>query len=271
MFLITDPTHTKHKPGSWVIDSGILDARMRWPMGIACDDNAGIIVADSDAHTVSVYNEDGVYQRALDVGKGLDEGKESYPWGVVTSGTTCYLTDRTAYVKAFNSNDGAYKMRWLTVAPGQSVGNEEAQLCGIDVDGVGNLLVGCRADPTGYISKHRNDGLHIHSFHVGIRPEYLAVTPQDTVIISQAGGDYDGKVAIVNQTGETLHSIQYPDMSISEGIHCHGNVIYVCSEFGAFISCFDVSGKYIGGIPIDTSKYGHDRCRCVCVGGCVCE
>ena len=261
MFLITDPTQATHEPGSWLFDSVIQDARIKWPMDIACDGNAGIIVADSNAHTVHVYNEDGVYQRALDVGKGLDEGKTSVPWGVVTIGTTCYLTDGTAYVREFNSSNGAYKMRWLTVAPGQSVGNKEAKLCGIAMDGAGNLLVGCTTSPA-YISKHRNDGSHIHSFPVSITPVCLAVTPQDTVVISD-GWDL---AAIVNQAlGETLHSVQYPDMSLPCGVHCHGNGIYVCARHIANIFCFDVSGEYIGCIPIDTSKYGYVGCMCVSV------
>ena len=263
MFLITVPTQTTHEPGSWLFDSVIQDARMVWPEGIACYGNASILVADSTTFrpTVHVYNEDGVYQRALDVGKGLDEGETSRPWCVVTTGTTCYLTDRAAYVRAFNSSNGAYKMRWLTVAPGQSVGNEKAQLHGIAMDGAGNLLVGCITSPL-YISKHRNDGSHIHSFPASITPFYLAVTPQDTVIIS----GFDGKVAIVNQAlGETLHGVQYPGVSIPVGVHCHGNVIYVCDGLNDNISCLSVSGEYIGCIPIDTSKYEDDGCRCVCV------
>ena len=259
MFLITDPTQTTHEPGSWLFDSVIQDARIKWPMDIACDGNAGIIVADYRAHFVHVYNEDGVYQRALDVGKGLDEGKTSRPRNVVTTGTTCYLTDETAYVREFNSSNGAYKMRWLTVPPGQSVGNKEAKLCGIAMDGAGNLLVGCTTSPA-YISKHRNDGSHIHSFPVSITPWYLAVTPQDTVIISG-----HNKVAIVNQLGVTLHSVQYPGMFDPRGVHCHGNVIYVCDYNNANISCLSVSGEYMGCILTDTSKYGYDGCRCVCV------
>ena len=243
-----------------MFDSVIQESRIKWPAGIACDGNAGIIVADYNAHTVHVYNEDSVYQRALDVSKGLVEGKTSNPWGIVTTGTTCYLADETAYVRAFNSSNGAYKMRWLTVAPGQSVGNKEAELCAIAMDGAGNLLVGCTTSPA-YISKHRNDGSHIHSFPVSITPEYLAVTPQDTVIISG-----NGKAAIVNQAlGETLHSVQYPGMSWPNGVHCHGNGIYVCDLNNANISCLSVSGEYIGCIPTDTSKYGDDGCRCVCV------
>ena len=263
MFLITDPTQTTQEPGSWLFDSVIQDAKMEWPWGIACDSNAGIIVADYTARTVHVYNEDGVYQRALDVGKGLDEEETSWPFGVVTTGTTCYLTDKTAYVRAFEISNGAYKIRWLTVAPGQSVGNKEAGLFGIAMDGAGNLLVGCTTSPA-YISKHRNDGSHIHSFPVSIKPEYLAVTPQDTVIISG-----NGRAAIVNQAlGETMHSVQYPDMSLSWGVHCHGNVIYVCDLYDAYISCLSVSGEYIGCIHTDTSKYGDgddDGCTCVCV------
>ena len=259
IFLILDSTQTTQS-GSWMFDSVIQESRIKLPAGIACDGNAGIIVADSDAHTVHVYNEDGVYQRALDVGKGLDKGKTSVPWCVVTIGTTCYLTDGTAYVREFNSSNGAYKMRWLTVAPGQLEGNKKAELNGIGMDRAGNLLVGCTTSPA-YISKHRNDGSHIHSFPVSIRPKpvYLAVTPQDTVIIS--GG---WKVTIVNQAlGETLHSVQYPGMSFPCGVHCHGNVIYVCDYFN--ISCLSVSGEYIGCIPPDTSKYVDGGCCCVCV------
>ena len=73
--------------------------------------------------------------------------------------------------------------KWLTVKPGQSAGDEEAKLWGIDMDDAGNLFVGCCTKPW-YISKHRQDGSHIHSFNVSIAPQYLAVTPYDTIIIS---------------------------------------------------------------------------------------
>ena len=45
-------------------------------------------------------------------------------------------------------------------------------------------------------------------------------------------------------------------------------MIYVCDWDNANISCLDVSGEYIGCIPIDTSKYGdgeYKGCKCVCL------
>ena len=86
-------------------------------MGIACDDNARIIVADRKAATVHVYNENGVYERELDARQGLSAGETSNPWGVVYKGNMCYVTDGEAFVWIFNSSNGAYKAKWLSTPP----------------------------------------------------------------------------------------------------------------------------------------------------------
>ena len=102
---------------------------------------------------------------------------------------------------------------WLSIKPGESEGNGKAGLKGIAMDAAGNVLVGCITEPY-YISKHAPDGLHVHSFNVSIALWFLAVTAHDNVIVSDGG-----KVGIVSQTGETLHMLTHPDMSVPAGVH----------------------------------------------------
>ena len=243
-------------------ETGFLQrgGRLKWPKGVAVTADGGVAVMDNDAKQLKVYNREYKHIHSIKT----KQGDGTYPHDIVIdSHGKMYVTDKEAFVQVYVN----YKLvnKWLTVAPGQSVGNKVAVLRGIDMDGAGNLLVGC-TNPAYYISKHRNDGSHIHSFHVSITPFYLAVTPQDTVIILSSYG----KAAIVNHTGEKLHSVQYRGMSYPTGVHCHGNVIYVCDRDNANISCLDMSGGYIGCIPADTSKYGdgeYKGCNCVCVNG----
>ena len=237
--------------------------RLEFPVEVAVTADGGVAVMDLLAKQCKIYNREYKHTHSIKT----KQGGYTFPHDIVIdSQGNMYITDRKPFVQVYDMN---YKLvaKWLTVKPGQSAGNEEPELCGIDMDDAGNLLVGCRTRPW-YISKHRQDGSHVHSFNVSIRPWYLAVTPHDTIIISNGDSGSDGRVGIVSQTGETLHRVQYPDMSCPTGVHCHHNVIYVCDGNNTNISCLSVSGEYIGCIPTDTSKYGDGEdkgCDCVCV------
>ena len=234
--------------------------RLEFPRGVAVTADGGVAVMDWQAKQCKIYNREYRHTHSIKT----KQGNYTYPHDIVIdSQGNMYITDEQPFVQVYDMN---YKLvaKWLTVKPGQSAGNEKAKLRGIDMDDAGNLLVGCCIEPW-YISKHRQDSSHIHSFNVSIRPWDLAVTPHHTIIISNGR---DGRVEIVSQTGERLHRVQYPDMSGPAGVHCHHNVIYVCDIHNANISCLSVSGEYIGCIPTDTSKYGDGEnkgCRCVCV------
>ena len=255
--------------GEWelakVIGTGFFlrGGRLESPVGVAVTADGGVAVMDVKAKQCKIYNREYRHIHSIKT----KQGDNTSPFDIVIdSQGNMYITDVEPFVQAYDMN---YKLvaKWLTVKPGQSAGNEEAVLSGIDMDDAGNLLVGCCTFPW-YISKHRQDGSHIHSFNVSIRPWYLAVTSHDTIIISNGDSGSDVRVEIVSQTGETLHRVQYPNMSLHAGVHCHHNVIYVCDMNNANISCLSVSGEYIGCIPTDTSKYGDGwlkGCDCVCV------
>ena len=46
----------------------------------------------------------------------------------------------------------------------------------------------------------------------------------------RVGVEWSMSSRIVSQPGETLHRVQYPDMSCPTDVHYHHNVIYVCDR-----------------------------------------
>ncbi|XP_072036783.1 uncharacterized protein [Amphiura filiformis] len=241
------------------------------PCGIAINEiNGNIAVAEEKR--VDVYNRVFLYNtnRAMASIRSakavfrfsLDTKQElNRPWGVVYTSGMYFVTDKSAFVRYYNAQDGVYCGQWLSVQPVQIVNYEEAKLHGLCVDKEHNLLVGdCNKN---YISKHTSNGKHKLSFTVDIKPTYMAITSDDNVIISSGG--YPGDVQIVNQQGSVQHSVQYPGMLSPRGVCCHNDAMFVCDLDSANIYCFTHTGEHVGYIPMDAPQQGDTFPGCTCV------
>ncbi|XP_072050250.1 uncharacterized protein [Amphiura filiformis] len=247
---------TEINTGIWERALVISDSRLRWLGNMAHNPtNEDIAVADyTNASQVHVYDMNGKPKFTLDATQMLHK-----PSGVAyTTGKYC-VTDCTAYVRYYNAYNGKYCGRWMSVYPGGvQKGNEGANLEGICVDRASNILVG---DVGGYcISKHTSDGDHLVSFKVVLKPDYLAVTPEDNIIISD-----QRCVQIVNQHGQLICNVQYPNMSLPQGVCCCKELILVCDWNSPNIYRLTQYGKYVDYIPTDATQ--GDGCCCVTVNG----
>ncbi|XP_072041655.1 uncharacterized protein [Amphiura filiformis] len=224
-------------------------------LGIAVNNQEDVCVADSSAVKVQVYSRQGVHKFSIDTKQGLKPGTRSLPQEVrVSSDGSFYITDDTQFVKVFGP-DGMYRKRWPAVSPQlKSSADEDTRLAGLAMDAKGQLLVG--EIKQGYISKHRQDGSHIASIHVGIKPLALAVTTDDAIIMSDCN-----KVHIMDSEGQLLHTVNpltYVHRWDLAGIACIEDIVCVCNCDNKCIHCFTLSGEYLGDISI--SMPGNPTC-----------
>ena len=190
--------------GPWELESefGYQDGpgKLNDAWDIAVSPNGDVGVACYGSHEVCVYGADGRYQFSLDTKQGLDPRHQSKPANLaVNADGIWYVTDCSLYVKMY-SPQGVYKGKWGTLSPD---GKESYYLIGLTMDGNGHLLVGDWVHM--FISRHRQDGSQIASFKVDIRPDFLAATSQDTIVVCNM---IDNKVQIVDSTGHVLHTSQ---------------------------------------------------------------
>ena len=139
----------------------------------------------------SVYTGDGEYKFSLDTNRELIPTTQSEPTSItVSTDGIYYVIDRSPFVKTYNPA-GVFKSQWETVPPVTSSSGTKkgrVELGGLTKDSKGHLLVGQVWSPM-YISKHSQDGAHIASISVDIRPYFLATTSNDTLVVSAPGDD----------------------------------------------------------------------------------
>ena len=239
--------------GPWELEKMIGEnepGKLEWPFGIAVSPNEEFItIADSYAERVQVYNGELVHKYSLDTTQGLKPGTKSCPKEVIVSfGGICYLTDETQFVKQYDVATGVYKGRWAAVSPQHKPSDaEDTRLIGLTMDTKGQVLVGEVIHK--YISKYKKDGVHVASIKVDIKPNSLAVTSQDEIII----GDRWDTVHIVDNAGQLLHIVECP-LYVQKwrpaGVACYEDIIFICNFDTKIVHCYSVSGDYLQGIPI---------------------
>ena len=218
-------------------------------MGVALTPNQDIAVADSGTVRVLVYDIQGKHKMSLDTKQGLQSGQRSYPWQVIVSSKgTYYISDESPSIAVFSA-DGKYQHRFAAVSPeGKPSDTEDTKLYGLTMDNNRHILVGeCMHE---YISKHTEQGVHVGSIKVNIRPEFLAVTPNDTIIISSLNGH---TVQIINQSGQVLHTLN-PPAGVTHwnpyDVHCCKDIIFITNWInapsGGAIYCYSMSADYLG-------------------------
>lgn len=138
-----------------------------------------------------MYTGDGEYKFSLDTNRELIPTTQSEPTSItVSTDGIYYVIDRSPFVKTYNPA-GVFKSQWETVPPVTSSSGTKkgrVELGGLTKDSKGHLLVGQVWSPM-YISKHSQDGAHIASISVDIRPYFLATTSNDTLVVSAPGDD----------------------------------------------------------------------------------
>ncbi|XP_072016230.1 uncharacterized protein [Amphiura filiformis] len=228
--------------------------------GVAIASNGDIAVADFHAAKVKVYRSDGQYKLSLDTTQGLQQGTTSHPWGVAVSPNQFYVTDLTGVVKIY-SLEGQYLKQFPVKSPdGTSSDTDGSRLHGLAIDNDGHLLVGNYTKR--YISKCKQDGTHISTIKVDIRPWFIVVTPIGRIVVSP--GTSNAGVYVLDQTGKHIHTIKAPKDAKSwypTGVCCSDDgVIYIASwnsrDQGG-IYRFTEDGEYLGCVTTDVTKaYG---------------
>ncbi|XP_072041512.1 uncharacterized protein [Amphiura filiformis] len=246
--------------GYWMLERKIGEGepgKLRWPIGIAANHQGDVCVADHDAAKIQLYSQQGMHKFSIDTKQGLEPGIHSMPREVrVSSDGSLYITDCTRFIKVYGP-DGVYRKKWPAVSSQHKPSNaENTCLVGLTMDAKGQLLVG--EINQRYISKHRQDGSHIASIKVGIKPESLAVTSENAIIISDW---VSNSVHIVDNGGQLLHTANHPTHIHSwhpTGITCFEDIICICDYYNKCIHCFSPSGEYLRDISI--SIPGKPRC-----------
>ncbi|XP_072027980.1 kelch-like ECH-associated protein 1 [Amphiura filiformis] len=233
---------------------------------IAVCPNGDIAVVSYHNNSVGMYSSGGSYKSDLDLRQGMNPRVEPCPWDVTVNADGIIYVTCDCYVLMYTAQY-VYEGRWVAMSPeNKSSESESAELHGLTIDRNGQLLVGKVKNPM-YISKHRQDGSHISSIKVNIRPIYMASTSYDTIVIS----DHDN-VRIVDSIGQVLHTLN-TNRQVSFwnpfGVSCYNDIIFVCnSDLGNTheISCFSLSAEYLGSIAVKNRSYGvtiiaKDNCK----------
>ena len=176
--------------------------------GVAVTPDNDLVVSDwQSPGQIKFFSRSGEFKYDLDVKQNISSTEKSKPWNVVVSpDEELFLTQQLNYVGVYAMN-GICKNHFRTEPPSEVApeASYDVQLWGLAIDNQGCLLVGDFAKR--YISKHSPDGSHISSFKVNIAPLYIAVTPQDHIVISNGTG---GCAQILDASGEILHTLQKP-------------------------------------------------------------
>ena len=224
---------------------------------------SGDIAVSSDYKGVAIYDSMGKQSMKLACGQKAEDVV------VNKEGTKFFVTTRTPLVIVFDGKDGEVQFKFAAIAPdGTPSDTVEVNslfipyLSGLAMDRNGHLFVGAAYGK--YISKHRQDGKHLGSIKVKLTPRFLAITQQDTIVLS-TGQLRDmfisekvfrlGDVQVVDQEGNCLHSIE-PPASVPhwcpQNIACSKDTIFVTynnpDTYGrvGVIYVFSLTGQYLG-------------------------
>ena len=227
----------------------------------------------------------GVWKLDREFGKD-GAGKLSWGRGVaITQQGDIAITDyfgnpsikfyNTKHVNVYDVEGNLMKQQFPTKSPNNvSSDAQDTQLYGLAIDNQNNLLVGeCNQK---YISKHSLDGTLVMSFKVTIQPMYIAVSPQDKIIVSSCN---DKAVHIVDENGVHLHTLK-PSQGLSswcpyDVCSTSDDEVYIVNWVSpASIHSYSTeTGDYIGCITKDvTCPVGlalmHDEDKLVVAGNC---
>ena len=215
--------------------------------GVAITQHDDIAVADQGDSSVKFYRTKGDFKSKFKV--------PGNPWNIaVSTNGRMFITNKTNHVSVYDV-EGNLKQQFPAKSPDNvSSDAQNTQLYGLSFDNKNNLLVDARL--RNFISKHRLDGTHIMSVKVTIQPWYIAVSPQDKIIIYA----YDRKsVHVVDENGVHLHTLQPPQGLSSwspAGVCCSSDdEVYVADRTSGQIHSYSTeTGDYIGCIIEDVTN-----------------
>ena len=248
--------------GSWELEKVFGETepgKLSSAEGMTVTPTGMIAIADHDVARIQVYSATGQHKLSIDTTQGLMPGTRSWPWNVAVSlDGSYYVTDETRFIKVYDSS-GVFKVKWVAVSPeNKPSDDEDTALRGLTIDSKSQVLVGEVRHK--YVSIHKLSGLHITSIKVNIMPWSLAVTSQDTIIVS----DCWNVVQIVDIKGQHLHTLKPPSQVARWspwGIYCYKDIILICNNSSPSrgVYCFSPSGDYLRCIGT------RDSPRCVTV------
>ena len=138
-----------------------------------------------------------------------------------------------------------YIGQWDSPCPQASL--HTPSLCGLAVDANDNVYVGHYQPRSSCVHKLKQGGSFISCIKVSIRPHYLAVTSQNTIIV---GTDDHEPPQIISNTGQKLRTLNHPDESLWEirSVYCYRDTIFITnldlmSERDEIL-CYSESGEY---------------------------
>ncbi|XP_072019102.1 uncharacterized protein [Amphiura filiformis] len=239
--------------GPWVLEErfGSDGPRKMCARDVTVNPNGDIAIIEYLSTKVKVFSSEGVYKRSMDTTQELQPGHRSHPWQITTScdGSTYFMTNRTNCVQMY-SVDCKFRGQWVSSRPQAS--SVTPRLWGLAIDAKDHVYVGDAISL--YINKHKQDGSYVTSIKVGIKPWYLAVTSQDTIIVG--GWEYGNPAQIVSNTGQVLHILKHPTDESQWGylgVNCYRDTVFITNVNKSHkreILCYLVSGQYLGCIPI---------------------
>ena len=205
---------------------------------------------------VKVFNRYGKFKFSFDTKNGQDP--ISVPYGIVeNSSGELFVTDESPHVKVYDS-DGVPLRQFTTISPGGRESNEEPTwILGLAIDTSGHILVGETRQM--YISIHQQDGSHMSSLKVSMKPHYIATSPNKEIIISSG---VDSFIHVIDYNGVLLRTIKSYSMKCLQtwnpkGVCCnqHGDIFVADATVGSEgIYRYSVTGKYLGCVVRNVSS-----------------
>ena len=227
--------------------------KLHSPKGVSAMPGGGFAKVENVDGIIKTYMQEGNSFNAESGFKArqkLDSGKFSCPWDVaINEDGYFYITDSTPYVNIYNT-EGKFNRQFFTLSPSGASSNckedGDFALCGITLDQDGQVVVGEVNEK--YVSVLRQNGCHLHSFAVNVKPNFLAVTPKGDIVISSCEV---GHVEIVDENGNLKCKVTAPPGVSSwcpTGVACTSRgELFVANRLGEVgIYRFTCDGKYIG-------------------------
>ena len=242
-------------------------------VNVAVTPQGDFAVANYGSADIKIYNATGVYKSSFNVNTGVDAGKASHPWCIqVGPNNLFFVTDYSSpYVKIFDLQ-GKYQRQFFTVSPGNVSYNDSSVLCGLAFNSKDEVLAGNVTH--NFISRHALDGAHLSSINVAMRPQFLAVTSKDHIIVSSFTSS--GEVQIIDETGNVLSKLQKPagvtslhpvGLVVSKSFKVNddedelfladrnnGHAVYRYSSSGKYIDCVTKDVTNIYGLTLSTDE-----------------
>ncbi len=252
LFLCCLVSDANRKSTEWVLQRVI--GKFGAAQGIAVCPKGNIAATDYGGTRLKLYCRKG---NLVHLVKFSNEHQSTSPYAVaISSDGTYFVTDQTNCVTIIHGT--TYEKHTFPVTiPDES---NDLMLEGLALDNQGNLLIGCPvihvSDKSGYILTYTQDGIRLSCVKVALQPKYLAMTWQNTIVVSSL---YPQMVQIVDRSGDMLHTLHAP-ATVSKwwprGICCTEGRIYVANAAtkpDTGIYCYSLSGQYLDCITTDVA------------------